>query len=77
LNNQPAVTGFDKDYPVSEYTRFDSETYSENLQPVSETEYDEVMAEIAAEGFEGYSEWSAQIDCQPSIENFVVRDGKV
>jgi hypothetical protein len=63
---------------MSGYTKFDSEIYSEELQPVSEAEYDEVMAEIAAEseGFEAYSEWSAQLDESLASENFVVRNGK-
>ena len=64
---------------MSAYTKFDSEIYSEELQPVSEADYDEVMAMIAAEseGFEGYGEWSAQLDDSLASENFVVRDGKV
>ena len=65
--------------PMSEYTKFDVERYSEELQPVTEQEFDEVMAEIAAEseGFAGYGEWSAAIDRQPSIENYEVVNGKV
>ena len=64
---------------MSGYNKFDSEIYSEELQPVSEAEYDEVMAMIAAEseGFEAYGEWSAQVDASLASENFVVRDGKV
>jgi len=34
---------------MSGYNKFDAEIYSEELQPVSEAEYDEVMAMIAAE----------------------------
>jgi hypothetical protein len=64
---------------MSAYTKFDSEIYSEELQPVTEQEYDEVMAMIAAEseGVEAYGEWSAQLDESLNSENFVVRDGKV
>jgi hypothetical protein len=64
---------------MSGYNKFDSEIHSEELQPVSEAEYDEVMAMIAAEseGFDGYSEWSGQLDESHASENFVVRDGKV
>jgi hypothetical protein len=64
---------------MSGYNKFDAEIYSEELQSVSEAEYDEVMAMIAeeSEGFQGYGEWSAAIDQPPSTENFVVRDGKV
>ena len=51
--------------------------YSEELQPVTEQEFDEVMAEIAAEGFEGYEEWSAALDQSTSTENFVVCGGHV
>ena len=58
---------------MSGYNKFDAEIYSEEMQPVSEAEYDEVMAEIAeeSEGFEGYGEWSAALDA-PASENFVV-----
>jgi hypothetical protein len=58
---------------------FESNVYSEELFPVNESEHDEVLAMLAAEseGFAGYGEWSAQIDRQPSIENFVIVNGKV
>jgi hypothetical protein len=64
---------------MSGYNKFDSEIYSEELQSVSEAEYDEVIAMIAAEseGLEGYGEWSARLDESPASENFVVRNGKV
>ena len=64
---------------MSGYNKFDAEIYSEELQPVSEAEYDELMAMIAAEseGLEGYGDWSAQLDESLASENFVVRDGKV
>ena len=60
---------------MSGYTKFDAEIYSEDLQPVTEQEHDEVMQMIAAEseGFAGYGEWSATLES----ENFIVRDGKV
>ena len=60
---------------MSEYTKFDSEIYSEDLQPVTEQEFDEVQAMIAAEsdGWQGYGEWSAELES----ENFIVRNGKV
>lgn len=65
---------------MSEYTKFDSEIYSEELQPVSEAEYDEVMQAIAEESdWQGYDEWSAQLDgpVDAKSENFIVRNGKV
>ena len=54
---------------------FDSRIQCEELSPVSESEFDEVMQMIAeeAEGFEVYGEWSAELES----ENFVVRNGKV
>ena len=62
---------------MSDYTKFDTEIHSEELQPVTEQEFDEVMAMIAAEndGWQGYGEWAAETDA--SAENFTVRDGKV
>ena len=58
---------------------FQTTVYSEELFTVSEAEHDEVLAMIAAEseGFEGYGEWSAQLEQRPSIENYEVRDGRV
>ena len=58
---------------MSAYNKFDSEIYSEELQPVTETEYDEVMQMMAADDFAGYGEWSDELES----ENFVVRNGKV
>jgi hypothetical protein len=58
---------------MSEYTKFDSEIYSEDLQPVTEQEFDEVQAMIAAEDWRGYGEWSAELES----ENFIVRNGKI
>ncbi len=42
--------------------KFDTEIYSEELNQVSETEYDEVMSLMAQDDFEGYSEWSSDIE---------------
>ena len=48
---------------MSEYTKFDSEIYSEELYSVSEQEYDEVMQASAVEDeWQGYSEWSQQLE---------------
>ncbi|HKQ04831.1 MAG TPA: hypothetical protein VJ464_06845 [Blastocatellia bacterium] len=58
---------------MSEYTKFDSEIYSEDLQPVTEQEFDEVMALMVNDDFAGYGKWSDELES----ENFVVRDGKV
>ena len=60
---------------MSGYSKFDAEIYSEELQPVTEQEFDEVQAMIAAEseGFAGYGDWSAELES----ENFIVRNGKL
>ena len=58
---------------MSGYNKFDAEIYSEELQPVTEQEHDEVMQMMAADDFSGYGEWSSELES----ENFVVRDGKV
>jgi len=58
---------------MSGYTKFDSEIYCEDFQPVTEQEFDEAMQMIAADDFAGYREWSSELES----ENFVVRDGKV
>ena len=50
--------------------------YSEDTHPVSESEYDEVMS-LMAEDFDGYGQWSAELERSPSIENFTVENGKV
>ena len=42
--------------------KFDSEIYSEELHQVSESEHDEVMQLMAQDDFEGYSEWSSDIE---------------
>jgi hypothetical protein len=43
---------------MSEYTKFDSEIYSEELYPISEAEHDAVMAEM----WEGYDDWSQELE---------------
>jgi hypothetical protein len=45
---------------MSGYTKFDSEIYSEELHSVTESEYDEVMAD----GWQGYSEWSTEVEAE-------------
>ncbi len=64
---------------MSGYTKFDSEIYSEELQPVTEQEHDEVMQMMAegGEGWQGYGQWSAALSQSPSIENYEVVNGKV
>ena len=58
---------------MSGYNKFDSEIHSEELQPVTEQKFDDVMQMMAADDFSGYGEWSSELES----ENFVVRDGKV
>ena len=41
---------------------FDVNVYSEELHQVSESEHDEVMQLMAQDDFEGYSEWSSDIE---------------
>jgi hypothetical protein len=43
---------------MSDYTKFDAEIYSEELYSVTEEEHDAVMAEM----FEGYEDWSQEIE---------------
>ena len=43
---------------MSGYTKFDSEIYSEELYSLTESEYAEVMAD----DWQGYSEWSTEIE---------------
>ena len=50
---------------MSGYTKFDAEIYSEDLQPVTESEYDEVMRLMADEG---YQEWSEQLEAKLEAE---------
>jgi len=40
---------------MSEYTKFDSEIYSEESYPVTESDYDEVMRLMAEEGYHDFS----------------------
>ena len=43
---------------MSGYIKFDSEIYSEEIFSVTESEYDEVMAD----NWEGYGEWSQDLE---------------
>jgi len=43
---------------MSEYIKFDSEIYSEELYSLTESEYDEVMAD----DWQGYGEWSTELE---------------
>ena len=43
---------------MSSISQFDLNVYSEEINPVSESDYDEVMAD----GWEGYSEWSTEVE---------------
>ena len=53
---------------------FLSEVYCEEIFSVSESDFDEVMAD----DFDGYSEWSEEIEAEsPNPENFVIRNGQV
>jgi hypothetical protein len=47
---------------MTSISKFDSEIYSEELHQVSEAEHDEVMQLMAQDDFEGYSEWSSDIE---------------
>jgi hypothetical protein len=63
-------------------SQFDTQSYSEELFNVSESDYNEVMSLRVEEstGFDGYSEWSLSLD-SPVVsesENFIATaDGKV
>src|SRR5436305_1533267 len=50
---------------------FESSVYSEEVYPVSEAEHDEVMQMMADEsaGFDGYGEWSAELEQPAAAEN--------
>ena len=54
-------------------SNFESNVYSEELFTVSETEHDEVMQMIATEDWQGYGEWSAELES----ENFVIVSGQL
>ncbi len=41
---------------------FDVNVYSEELHQVNESEYDEVMSLMAEDNFEGYAQWSADLE---------------
>ena len=58
---------------------FLTNSYSEDQQQVSEAEYDEVMQMMAddADGWQGYEDFSRQLERSPSIENFIIENGKV
>ena len=43
---------------MSSIPKFDSEIYSEELHSVTESEYDEVMAD----NWQGYTEWSTEVE---------------
>ena len=46
---------------MSGYNKFDAEIYCEELQPVTEQEFDDVMQMMTAKGWQGYSDWSAAL----------------
>ena len=52
---------------------FDSRIQCEEASLVTEQEFDEVQAMMAAEDWQGYGQWSAELES----ENFIVRNGKV
>ena len=67
---------------MTDYNSFDSNVYSEELNGVTEEEFDSVMQAMADEraGFEGYAEWSASLESEVvnESENFIATaDGKV
>jgi hypothetical protein len=41
---------------------FESNVYSEELYPMSESDHDEVMRMVADDGFDGYCEWSRELE---------------
>jgi hypothetical protein len=50
---------------MSEYTKFDSEIYSEESYPITDSEHDEVMRLMADEGYHEFSiELEQQLDEQ-------------
>lgn len=56
MNGQKVIT------TMTSINEFESNVYSDELAAVSETEYDEVMNLMAADDFDGYSEWSAALE---------------
>ncbi|MFP5264821.1 MAG: hypothetical protein ACLGJB_23275 [Blastocatellia bacterium] len=60
--------------------KFDSEIYSEESYPVTESEYDEVMEAIAEESqdFQGYCEWSQETEneawkCSKEVSGILIK----
>ena len=49
---------------MTSISQFESNVYSEEIYSVSEQEFDEVMQMMAEEsdGFQGYGEWSADVE---------------
>ena len=47
---------------MTSISNFESNVYSEELHIVSESEYDEVMQAMADDVFEGYGEWSQELE---------------
>lgn len=45
---------------MSSIAKFDSEIYSEELYPVTEADYDAMMAD----NWEGYNEWSTELEAK-------------
>jgi hypothetical protein len=47
---------------MTSISNFESNVYSEELHSVSESEYDEVMQMMTDDDFEGYGEWSVELE---------------
>jgi hypothetical protein len=47
---------------MTSISNFESNVYSEELQGVTETEFDEVMQMMADDDFGGYGEWSQELE---------------
>jgi hypothetical protein len=65
----PARNGYKRIIEMSIHN-FDSNVYSEEIYPVSEIDYNEVMSLMADEqsGFEGYGEWSQESEQGQIVE---------
>jgi hypothetical protein len=63
LISKPLLTAR-KDQSMTSISNFESNVYSEEMMTISETEYDEVMQMMAEDesGFEGYGEWSQELE---------------
>jgi hypothetical protein len=62
---------------MQQYSKFDSSVYSEELYNFTEQEYDEVMAaSLDDEQWQGYSEWSADLE-QSAFESSLERRATV